>query len=43
MIMAKLIVHQDKIPDPQKLIALCPFGAMEEQDGNCLLYTSRCV
>ena len=37
MIMAKLIVHQDKIPDPQKLIALCPFGAMEEQDGKVVI------
>ena len=37
MIMAKLIVRQDKIPDPQKLIALCPFGAMEEQDGKVVI------
>ena len=32
--MAELIIHQDKIPDNQELIKLCPFGAMEEKDGN---------
>ena len=32
-IMAELIIHQDKIPDNQELIKLCPFGAMEEKDG----------
>ena len=31
--MAELIIHQDKIPDNQELIKLCPFGAMEEKDG----------
>lgn len=31
--MAKLIVHQEKITDNQKLIEVCPFGAMEEKDG----------
>lgn len=25
--MAELIIHQDKIPDNQELIKLCPFGA----------------
>ena len=24
--MAELIIHQDKIPDNQELIKLCPFG-----------------
>ena len=32
-IMAELIIHQDKIPDNQELIKLCPFGAMERKDG----------
>ncbi len=31
--MGKLIVHQDKITDMKALMALCPFGAMEEKDG----------
>ncbi len=31
--MAKLIVHQEKITDNQKLIEVCPFGAMEEIEG----------
>lgn len=31
--MAKLIVHQEKITDNQKLIEVCPFGAMEEKEG----------
>ena len=31
--MAELIIHQDKIPDNQELIKLCPFGAMEEKEG----------
>ena len=31
--MAELIIHQDKSPDNQELIKLCPFGAMEEKDG----------
>lgn len=31
--MAELIIHQDKIPDNQELIKLCPFGAMEEKNG----------
>jgi electron transfer flavoprotein alpha subunit len=31
--MAKLIIHQEKITDNQKLIEVCPFGAMEEIEG----------
>ena len=31
--MAKLVVHQDKIDDVQKLISICPFGAMVEHNG----------
>ena len=29
--MAELIIHQDKIPDNQELIKLCPFGAAEAE------------
>ncbi len=32
--MAKLIIHQEKITDNQELVKICPFGAMEEKDGN---------
>lgn len=35
--MAKLIVHQEKIKDNQELIQICPFGAMEEQDGKVVI------
>ncbi len=35
--MAKLVVHQDKIDDIKKLISICPFGAMEEQDGKVVI------
>ena len=35
--MAELIIHQDKIPDNQELIKLCPFGAMEEKDGKVMI------
>ena len=31
--MGKLVVHQDKVRDIKALIAICPFGAMEEKDG----------
>ena len=31
--MAKLIVHQDKITDIQNVLKICPFGAMEENNG----------
>ena len=31
--MAELIIHQDKIPDNQELIKLCPLGAMDKNDG----------
>lgn len=31
--MAKLVIHQDKIPDIPEMLKICPFGAMEEQDG----------
>ncbi|MCU6761455.1 Electron transfer flavoprotein large subunit [uncultured Roseburia sp.] len=31
--MAKLVVHQDKIPNAQELMKICPFGAMEEVNG----------
>ena len=39
--MAELIIHQDKIPDNQELIKLCPFGAMEEKDGKVSLREKR--
>ena len=35
--MAKLVVHQDKIDDVQKLISICPFGAMVEHNGKVLV------
>lgn len=31
--MAKLIIHQEKVTDNQELVKICPFGAMEEKDG----------
>ncbi len=31
--MAKLIVNQEKIVDIEKLLAICPFGAMENREG----------
>lgn len=39
--MAKLVVHQDKITDAKALISICPFGAMEEQDGKVTI-TAAC-
>ncbi|WP_313072157.1 electron transfer flavoprotein subunit alpha [Lacrimispora sp.] len=35
--MARLIVHQERIPDHQELINICPFGALEEQDGKVVV------
>ncbi|CUX22295.1 electron transfer flavoprotein subunit alpha [Clostridium sp. C105KSO13] len=35
--MAKLIVHQEKIKDNKELIQICPFKAMEEQDGKVVI------
>lgn len=35
--MAKLVIHQDKIPDIQEMLKICPFGAMEEQDGKLVI------
>ncbi len=29
--MAELIIHQDKIPDNQELIKLCPFGRWKKK------------
>lgn len=31
--MPKLVIHQEKIEDPNALAAICPFGAMEVKDG----------
>ena len=31
--MAKLLINQDKVGNIQDIIKLCPFGAMEEEDG----------
>lgn len=31
--MAKLVIHQEKITDAKALIAICPFGAIQEKDG----------
>ena len=31
--MAKIIIHQDKAADPQALMSLCPFGAIEYTNG----------
>ena len=39
--MAKLVVHQDKINDINELISICPFGAMEENNGK-LNITAGC-
>mgnify|MGYP000148323580 CR=1 FL=1 len=35
--MARLVVHQERIPDNQELIKICPFGALEEQDGKVIV------
>ena len=35
--MGKLIIHQDKIDNLTQLMALCPFGAMEEQNGQLVI------
>lgn len=35
--MARLVVHQERIPDNQELIKICPFGALEEQDGSVVV------
>jgi len=35
--MARLIIHQERIPDHQELIKICPFGALEEQDGKVIV------
>lgn len=39
--MAKLVLHPEKIGDPQILVDLCPFGAME-YDGNTLSISAAC-
>lgn len=31
--MPKLVIHQEKIENPQDLVNICPFGAMEEKEG----------
>lgn len=31
--MPRLVIHQEKIPDPARWAALCPFGALEEREG----------
>ncbi|MDF2925169.1 MAG: electron transfer flavoprotein subunit alpha [Paenibacillaceae bacterium] len=35
--MAKLIVHQDKIVNIRELLDICPFDAMEEQEGEVII------
>ncbi|MDD4101145.1 MAG: electron transfer flavoprotein subunit alpha [Kiritimatiellae bacterium] len=35
--MAEIIVHQEKIPDPSVVSALCPFGAIDVLDGKVLI------
>lgn len=35
--MARLVVHQERISDNQELIKICPFGALEEQDGKVIV------
>ena len=30
--MPKLVIHQEKVEDPQVLVDICPFGAMEEKE-----------
>ncbi len=35
--MARLVVRQERIPDNQELIKICPFGALEEQDGKVIV------
>lgn len=36
MRMPKLVIHQEKVEDPQVLVDICPFGAMEEKTENFL-------
>lgn len=40
--MAKLVIHPDKIEDPQILVDLCPFGAMELADDGTLNINAAC-
>ena len=35
--MPKLVIHQEKVEDPQVLVDICPFGAMEEKDGKVMI------
>ncbi len=35
--MARLIIHQERISDQQELIKICPFGALEEQEGKVIV------
>jgi len=37
LLMAEIIVHQDKIPDISVVSDLCPFGAIEVKDGRVLV------
>ena len=42
--MPKLVIHQEKVEDPQVLVDICPFGAMEEKDGKLSINAHvRCV
>ena len=38
--MPKLVIHQEKVEDPQVLVDICPFGAMEEKDGKLSTYST---
>ena len=40
--MPKLVIHQEKVEDPQVLVDICPFGAMEEKDGK-LSINAACI
>ncbi len=40
--MAKLVLHPEKIDDPQVLVNICPFGAMELQDDGTLTINAAC-
>lgn len=39
--MGRLVINQEKIQDIKKIISICPFGAMEEQNGH-LEINSNC-
>ena len=40
--MPEIIVHQDKIQDPEEIIKICPFGALEVNEDGLVLVNAGC-